>query len=149
MKQEAHAFAFIAGLCAGVFNLLCGLNALGNVLFALEYVDIPAGLILAAAALITITVVNLVGGSVCRKHRTVGGIMMIVSAVLLLIAGAVCLYVPLKMPEVFFSAFGADFAVEVRRAVLGAGMLLVFSESISITAGVVSLIVKPKPEIAA
>jgi hypothetical protein len=144
MKHEAHAFAFIAGLCAGILNVLCGINALFNALSALQYVSISIGLILAAAALIAVTAVNLAGGCLCRKRRVAGGVMMLVSAFVLLIVGAVCVYVPFGMPEVFFNAFDAEYAEGVQRAVLGAGLLLLFSELLSAAAGVVSFAVKPK-----
>jgi uncharacterized membrane protein HdeD (DUF308 family) len=143
MEQEGCAFAFVAGICAGILNLLCGLNALGNVLFALEYVVVPLGLIMAAAGLVAITVLNLAGGCICRKRRVAGGRIMLISAFLLLIIGAACVYIPARMPEVFLT-FGSEFAEGVQRAVLGAGLLMLFAELLSIAAGVVSLAAKPK-----
>jgi hypothetical protein len=88
----------------------------------------------------------LAGGILCRKRRVAGGVMMLVSGFVLLIVGAVCVYVPLGMPEVFFNAFDAEYAEGVQRAVLGAGLLMGFAELLSTAAGVVSLAVKPKQE---
>jgi len=144
MKQGAHAFAWIAGICAGILNLLCGLNALGNMLLALEYVAVPIGLILAGGALIAVTGLSLTGGCLCRTRRIAGGVVMLVSAVLLLLIGAVCVYVPLHMPGVFLDAFGVEYGEGVSRAVLGAGLLLLFSNLLSTAAAVVSFTVKPR-----
>ncbi len=144
MKQEAHAFAWIAGLCAATANMLCGLNALANMLFALEYVAVPLGLILAGGALVAVTGLSLAGACVCRTRRIAGGVIMAISAVLLLLIGAVCVYVPLHMPGIFLGAFGPEFEEGVRRAVLGAGMLLLFANLLSAASAVVSFTVKPK-----
>ncbi|MEM5768817.1 MAG: hypothetical protein AAGU32_11105, partial [Bacillota bacterium] len=73
-----------------------------------------------------------------------GGVIMAVSAFLLLVIGAVCVVVPLHMPGVFLGAFGAEFEEGVRRAVLGAGLLLLFSNLVSAAAAVASFAAKPK-----
>jgi hypothetical protein len=146
MNREANAFSFIAGLSAGILNVVCALTTLLNAVVALEYVAEPA-LIPASAALLAVAIVNITGGGVCLKNRIAGGIMMLGSALPLLIVGAACLYFSLFNPDLFLSVIGAEFGEEVQRTAVGAGIFLIFAQLISLTAGVVSLAKSAKPKV--
>lgn len=145
MKNGGNAFAFIAGLSAGILNLLVALVTLFNALIALAYVPEPA-LAAAAAALLAVAGVNFAGGCACRRNRIAGGILMLSGALPLLLFGAACLYLALSMPDFFTNVIGAEFGESVRYGALGAGILLTLTELLSIAAAVVSLKVPAKPE---
>lgn len=147
MKSKGATFAFVAGLTAGIFNLLIGLNALLGALIMQSYAGV-ADTMTVALVLMVITGVNFAGGCVCRVNRIVGGVMMLVTALPMLIAGAILICVPLLPPELLAGALGAAFTSSFTRALLAIGILLLLIELASGAAGVVSLAMRKQPEYA-
>ncbi len=143
---RGNGFSFVGGVCAGVLCVLCALNAMISIFSAMAYGEADIVMALAGVALLAIAAANLVGGSISLAHRVAGGIMMLSTAFLLFIFGALCMYVALGRQEIFSNMFDAEYAVGVRRAVLGSGLLLVLAEMLSGVAGVMSLLVPSMPE---
>ena len=147
MKSKGASFAFVAGLTAGIFNLLIGLNALLGALMMQSF-GATSDTIVVGLVLMIVTAVNFAGGCVCRVNRIVGGLMMLVTALPMLIGAAILMCVPMLPPELFAGALGAAFTSSFTRALLGVGILLLLIELASGAAGVVSLAMREQSEYA-
>lgn len=145
MKNGGRTFAFVAGLTAGIMNLLLGLNALLGTLLLSTFLG---SLLIIGVAYFLITAVNFAGGCACRSHRIPGGVMMLATAVPMLLIGAGCLFVPMMPSEMLNLPYGMDFAAISTRAMTGTGILMILIELVSIAAGVVSLTAREQPEYA-
>lgn len=139
MKKRGRTSAFIMGLIAGIINILFGLLLIfalialsigANALFG--YIDFSI-LIVACTVLILITILNLIGGAVCKSNRVVGGVFMVVTAFLLLI---VCIAAIANMSMSYYSD-GSEVLF----------VFLILTQLLSITAAILSFIpVKQPPQ---
>lgn len=95
MNKKGRTSAFVLGLISGIFNMLLSLflflfgiiASTGTIPFS-PFLDVQSllGLLLALVILIFVAaLINLIGGCICRRSRTVGGVMMLITALPLLI----------------------------------------------------------------
>ncbi len=118
--------------------MLLGFNALlgGLILSGFD----GSGMLVAAAVLMfTLTAANLAGGCVCRSHRIAGGVMMLATALPLLLAGALTLFVRALPQELIPELTGGTYTPGSARVLLGVGLLLILVEAPSAAAGIVCL----------
>ena len=145
MEYKGSSFAFIAGLTAGIINILFGFNSLLGIMILSSFIAEP-GLIGVSLALFVATAVNLVGACVCRNHRIAGGVMMLATAFPLLIFGALYMLLSFMPSDVLQALSGLGLGGLPTRALAAMGFLLLLVEGVSAAAGVVSLAARPKPE---
>lgn len=144
MENRGSTFAFAAGLSAGIFNLLIGLDMLVGALIVRDFMPVP-GVVALGALVFIVTAVNFAGGCACRTHPVAGGILMLVSAFLMLMAGAAYMLVSLLAPELLAAVGAADLQT-MARAAMAIAIFLTIVELVSGAAAVVSLAAGAGPE---
>jgi hypothetical protein len=145
MKNGGRTFAVVTGISTGIFNLLIGINVLLGAMIMQSFIPY-AGLMMAGVLVFVVTAVNFAGACVSRVNRVAGGAMMLPTAALLLLAGAVYVCLPLLPQKLFAEALGAAYTETALRASLGVGILLLIVELASAAAAVVNLAAREKEE---
>lgn len=99
MNKRGRTSAFVMGLISGIINIFMGIIMLlsfltldsftSHSLFGLAGFDSNMAVI--GVLFYLVTVLNLIGGCICRKKRVFGGVLMLITALPLLVLSIVSL----------------------------------------------------------
>lgn len=112
MIKKGRTSAFVMGLIAGIVNLLIGVFLLlAGLLSTPEFgsvlttVETSTDVFLFVGVFFTVTLVNLIGGSICKSNPILGGIFMLITALPMLVLSILFIYALSYIGVNFFYVF--------------------------------------------